>query len=435
MDPPESNIPSPSSSHRLPTVSASHALRALKIHDRSAVSTGLKQLDALLQPRTGSPAQGGLIRGQVTEIYGPPGSGKTALGLQASKSALQRGGHVVWIDAATAVPKPRLEILLSTSPSPPSGLSSSIDETLSATDMLPRFHHYSVPALAHLLTLFINPTATFPPPGTALIVVDSVSTLFDRAYPRTGATTSNTNDNKKWASGRRYAVMNSLVSALGKIAAVRDIPVVITNQTTTLIRKGFSTLLVPGMAGLEWDNGIATRLVLFRDWPLDPGRLVDLEDEKRKKTRYVGAVKVAGVGLNESGGLGTVVPFIIESCGLCDVDLRTVEVPIQTLTSPVRSSKRTYTEIADSEDEFGSDELYDWGEEDEIAAEGLIDDAALAGDPPERKSLQPPQKKRATESKEGEVVVDALALSDCGENSQEPPPPCELHDAGIAEQK
>ncbi|KAI4124987.1 MAG: hypothetical protein LQ347_005524 [Umbilicaria vellea] len=73
---------SSSSSHRLPTVSASQALQNLTSSRSKAISTGLKRLDALLQGREPTLSSqdylpGGLSRSQVTEIYGPPGVGKT----------------------------------------------------------------------------------------------------------------------------------------------------------------------------------------------------------------------------------------------------------------------------------------------------------------------------------------------------------------------
>jgi len=69
---------------RLPTVSASQALSQLKARGPRAISTGLPQLDALLvgcaNNHNGANMSGGLIRGKVTEIYGPPGAGKTTFG-------------------------------------------------------------------------------------------------------------------------------------------------------------------------------------------------------------------------------------------------------------------------------------------------------------------------------------------------------------------
>lgn len=67
---------------RLPTVTASAALDELENAASPHISTGLADLDAALA--TASPAYGaaaaGVKRGQVTEVWGPPGTGKTALG-------------------------------------------------------------------------------------------------------------------------------------------------------------------------------------------------------------------------------------------------------------------------------------------------------------------------------------------------------------------
>lgn len=67
---------------RLPTVSASDALLNLHARGSRAISTGLTQLDRLLSPQglPGRNVQGGLVRGKVTEVYGPSGAGKTAFG-------------------------------------------------------------------------------------------------------------------------------------------------------------------------------------------------------------------------------------------------------------------------------------------------------------------------------------------------------------------
>jgi RecA/RadA recombinase len=68
----------------MPTVSAAQALQDLKSSPTRCISTGLHLLDAVLQNRglstDGEPLHGGVSRGKVTEIWGPPGVGKTALG-------------------------------------------------------------------------------------------------------------------------------------------------------------------------------------------------------------------------------------------------------------------------------------------------------------------------------------------------------------------
>lgn len=70
---------------RLPTVSASQALDDLRCDASTHVSTGIEGLDRLLLGSVTVDSQdaaskGGVHRGEVTEIWGPPGTGKTALG-------------------------------------------------------------------------------------------------------------------------------------------------------------------------------------------------------------------------------------------------------------------------------------------------------------------------------------------------------------------
>ena len=46
------------------------------------------------------------------------------------------------------------------------------------------FHHFTAPTLAHLLALLCKPTTASIPDGTALVVIDSFSALFNHTYPR-----------------------------------------------------------------------------------------------------------------------------------------------------------------------------------------------------------------------------------------------------------
>ena len=68
---------------RLPTFSASQALQNLRSTSKRPISTGSRRLDAVLQGRDYEVSSqddllGGISRGEVTEVYGPPGVGKTA---------------------------------------------------------------------------------------------------------------------------------------------------------------------------------------------------------------------------------------------------------------------------------------------------------------------------------------------------------------------
>ena len=69
----------------MPTVSAAQALQDHNSPATRNISTGLRGLARALQngeALTSNPANqySGVSRGQVTEFYGPPGVGKTAVG-------------------------------------------------------------------------------------------------------------------------------------------------------------------------------------------------------------------------------------------------------------------------------------------------------------------------------------------------------------------
>jgi len=181
--------------------------------------------------------------------------------------------------------------------------------------MRSHFHYMAAPTLAHVLAIFVHPPAAFPPPNTSLIVIDSLATLVDNAYPRNvdDRVPKNRTEQGRWAAGRRFSIINELGSTFTKFAAMHDIALLVTSQTITRIRGPSRALLVPAISGLEWENGVSTRLVLFRDW-VRHGRPSNKSDADRlQRTRFVGLVKVNGVAFAEEGGVGNVVPYTIEN--------------------------------------------------------------------------------------------------------------------------
>lgn len=90
-------------SDRLPTVSAAQALEDLDANVSRFVSTNLPDLDKALaaSAASSSPSEeanaGGIQKGHLTEIWGPPGVGKTAFGIQAAADVLRGGHRVVWV--------------------------------------------------------------------------------------------------------------------------------------------------------------------------------------------------------------------------------------------------------------------------------------------------------------------------------------------------
>ena len=70
---------------QLPSISAAQALQDLETGLSKPIGTGLDVLDRALVPHvpgglTVIAASGGVQKGQITEVWGPPGSGKTSLG-------------------------------------------------------------------------------------------------------------------------------------------------------------------------------------------------------------------------------------------------------------------------------------------------------------------------------------------------------------------
>lgn len=69
---------------RLPTISASQAFQSLQAKGPRVISTGLGQLDRLLANKHRQndasvlSERGGLERGKLMEVWGPPGAGKTS---------------------------------------------------------------------------------------------------------------------------------------------------------------------------------------------------------------------------------------------------------------------------------------------------------------------------------------------------------------------
>ena len=65
---------------------------------------------------------------------------------------------------------------------------------------------------------------------------------------------------------RRLQVLQYIVSSLQKLAATRDLAVVVLTQCATMMQAERGATLAPAINAAVWEQGMSTRLVLFRDW-------------------------------------------------------------------------------------------------------------------------------------------------------------------------
>lgn len=100
-------------------------------------------------------------------------------------------------------------------------------------------------------------------------------------------------------------MLQYVVGALQKLAATQDLAIVILTQCATKMQAERGATLIPSVNATAWDQGISTRLVLFRDWAPDGAEL--------RAPHFVGVQKKNGKG--NSGSLDDVTAFSIKPVG------------------------------------------------------------------------------------------------------------------------
>lgn len=216
------------------------------------------------------------------------------------------------------------------------------------------FVHFECPELAHLIALLCRPNELCVPLDTSLVVVDSLTALINHAYPRTfdGRAAAKMSGGSKIpsSSAKRQQTIQHLIGALQKLAATRNLAVVILSQCATKMQLERGAALIPAVNASWWEDGISTRIVLFRDWSMQSG--------SARAARFAAALKVNGKKVDE--GDIELAAFETVATGLEAV----------ALDSSRQSQPRQKRELGPSgtlEIPDSDDEDYGWQEEDASA--------------------------------------------------------------------
>ncbi|KAA8646899.1 uncharacterized protein ATNIH1004_005574 [Aspergillus tanneri] len=358
--------------HRVVSFPASQSLHASTASAPRAISTGLPRLDEALCPSFPDDILGfvdvqskGIPGGHITEVFGPPGVGKTSLALNVVSNALQAGDKVIWIDTGSPLPKRRLrDMLLHAGAIDPS--TETITNTGSETAKSPLDHatnllYFRAQSLPHLLAILLHPPKGFPPESTSLLVIDSISGPFPSYFPNPSELRSRISGKItdkaqiQWLINRKWNVTSDLATHLSRLATIHRMAVLLLNHTHTRIKGQPRATLCPVLAGGTWESNVYARIALYRDF---------LTEETSTRVRFAEVMKRSGKTLSTRLE-DNVVSFLIES------ESESGPGPTDDPGFTATSRKRKVDEVADSQDEDDSDGEFRWIED---------DDAGLLGD-------------------------------------------------------
>ncbi len=105
---------------------------------------------------------------------------------------------------------------------------------------------------------------------------------------------------------KRQQCLRHVMDALRKLAATRNCAVVVLSQCATRMQSEQGATLVPAVNATVWEQGISTRIVLFRDWAWD--------DKKLRGVFLAGLEKLDGKAIQ--GGVEHVCAFKVEAVRL-----------------------------------------------------------------------------------------------------------------------
>ena len=231
------------------------------------------------------------------------------------------------------------------------------------------------------MALIVQAPASFPPRGTSLVVLSKPATLIDAAYPRDTRPKApikraidRNSQRSKQSTDRRSSVIADIAHALTRVAALRNVAIVVTNHVVTQVKGSGLAFLRPALSTNEWEGAMSSRVLLFRDWAIQTDPQAN-QTPKRvpRSARFARVLKADGAAVRSTD----IVAFEIQDSGVRELDGVQLKAFEDVTHGEGSSGKRSHDESRDGE-EVGSDDEYGWTEEDvQVAAEGLVDERWL----------------------------------------------------------
>ena len=185
---------------------------------------------------------GSNLRGELTLIYGEPGSGKTALALQTAISKAREGWTTMFIDADVSLSTERLA-------------------QLSGADLekILKLIFVARPTSFHNLTHLLQGLSNYVNPEMALIVVDTITSLYRAELMEANVFHMNRE-------------LNLQLGYLAEIAGTHKLTVILTSQIRSLPRSG---------NGISTIEPVATRVLKY--WSKNIIRILSTQGSQERE--------------------------------------------------------------------------------------------------------------------------------------------------------
>ncbi|CCJ30179.1 unnamed protein product [Pneumocystis jirovecii] len=292
--------------HRLPTTSAFDALTS--DNTLSFISSSISELDKIF-------GGNGFRTGQITEISGPPGSGKTTMALQATINCLKKREKILWIETFQPFPMNSLKRIMMLNKK--TKKTTSIDNTYEDIDPLNYLTILHAPSLSNLIALFLHSYNTESRDLTQqkkLIVIDDIATPIIAAFPADNFENQSRNTTYDIAQLKKSQILANLLVSFNRIAAKNNASILVLSKMVIKINilNGRECPILSSPLSPVWSQNCPNRILLLR-------KNIIFENTNNSwnntQVRFISIQKVSGVTINSN----TLIPFIITDKGIHDI--------------------------------------------------------------------------------------------------------------------